>query len=208
MNSCLQCMLDVWSVQGNSVIQVNDSEVCTVSSNVHFFSFLQYNRGRRSTNRSWVIGVVSTAFTPSRGYYKVVPRRNRQNIFPILEKCLRPGSILYTDDYTVYTNVQHLLPNHVSDHRIVNHSLNFVDQVTGVHTQNIESMWAKLKLPVKMRMGISRYDLQFYLDDRMWREWKGENDIFNNFITTLSLQYTNVPVWNLWCDVSNPAFLD
>lgn len=141
-----------------------------------------------------MIGLITTEFIPSRGYYKVVPKRNRENIFPIIEKCLRPGSILHTDDYTVYTNIQQLLPNNVSQHRIVNHSLNFVDPVTGVHTQNIESMWAKLKLPVKMKMGISRDDLQSYLDDRMWREWKGEQHIFHNFITSLSLQYTNVPV--------------
>ena len=55
--------------------------------------------------------------------------------------------------------------------RVVVHADNFVDPATGVHTQEAESAWANLKAPIKARRGISRDDVQTYLDDRMWRQW-------------------------------------
>ena len=36
---------------------------------------MQFNRGRRARN-AWVFGIVSTQFTPARGYFQVVQRRN------------------------------------------------------------------------------------------------------------------------------------
>ena len=44
------------------------------------------------------------------------------------------------------------LPN-VSSHRTVNHSVEFVDSVTGVHTQNIESYWNRVKMKLKRMKG-------------------------------------------------------
>ena len=60
------------------------------------------------------------------------------------------------------------LPNHVARHRVIVHADNFVDPATGVHTQEAESAWANLKAPIKARRGISRDDVQTYLDDRMF----------------------------------------
>ena len=47
----------------------------------------------------------------------------------------------------------------------VNHSLFFVDPVTGVHTQTIESYWNRVR----------RDMLPGYLDEFMWRERVGDN---------------------------------
>ncbi|KAJ7377702.1 hypothetical protein OS493_027264 [Desmophyllum pertusum] len=60
-----------------------------------------------------------------------------------MEKCLQPNSEVYSDDWGVYRNLAQHLPNHVSQHRVVVHCNNFVDPVTGVHTQEAESAWAK-----------------------------------------------------------------
>lgn len=101
---------------------------------------------------------------------------------------------MYTDDWGAYRNLQRHLPNRVARHRVVVHSENFVDPATGIHTQEAESAWANLKMPLKARQGISHDDLQAYLDDRMWRQWRGLDDIIANFLPVLASQYTNCTV--------------
>lgn len=89
------------------------------------------------------------------------------------------------------------LPN-VSVHQVVVHAHHFVDPRTGVHTQEVESAWAQLKLGQKRRKGLRREDLQSYLDERMWRQQRGENYevIMRNFLAILPLQYpTHTPVY-------------
>ncbi|XP_044162823.1 uncharacterized protein LOC114951570 [Acropora millepora] len=148
----------------------------------------KYNRGRR-TSDAWVFGVISCDTRPSRGYYEVVENRNHATLLPILPKCLQPGSEVHTDDWGAYDNLEQHLPHLVLRHRIVVHADNFVDPATGVHTQEAESAWAALKGPIKQRRGISREDLQVYLDERMWRQWRGLNQIIANFIPVLASQY-------------------
>ena len=44
-------------------------------------------------------------------------------------------------------------------HSVVVHADNFVDPVTGVHTQEAELAWANLKAPIKQCRGILAEDL-------------------------------------------------
>ena len=79
------------------------------------------------------------------------------------------------------------------------HRHNFVDQLTGVHTQEAESAWSQLKLGQKRRKGLMTKDLQSYLDERMWQQWRAGdiNVSMRNFLAILPLQYrTDTPV--LW----------
>ena len=60
-------------------------------------------------------------------------------------------------------------------HDMVNHSRHFVDPITGVHTQGIESYWAQTKLKCKAMKGVRRNQLAGYLDEKMWR------DLYKNY---------------------------
>ena len=84
--------------------------------------------------RNWVFGIVSTNFSPARGFYKVVRNRDRATIVPIIQQVLQPGSTVHSDDWRAYHNLPVHAPN-VATHNVVNHSVNFVDPVTGAHTE-------------------------------------------------------------------------
>ena len=140
--------------------------------------------------------MVSTNYSPAKGYFQVVDRRNAATLLPIIQRCLLPGTEVHTDDWAAYRRTA-ALPN-VSVHQVVVHAHHFVDPRTGVHTQEVESAWAQLKLGQKRRKGLRREDLQSYLDERMWRQWRGENYevIMRNFLAILPHQYpTHTPVY-------------
>ena len=62
----------------------------------------------------------------------------------MLQRVLLPGAEVHTDDWGAYRNLHHHVPN-ITVHRTVTHQNSFVDPVTGVHTQEAESAWARLK---------------------------------------------------------------
>ena len=61
------------------------------------------------------------------------------------------------------------------NHQTVNHSVNFVDPVTGVHIQHAESNWSAAKEGFKKMKGNTNPNfLQEYLKEFTWRRWYGE----------------------------------
>ena len=110
----------------------------------------------------WVFGVISTEHSSCRGYFQVVRRRDRRKLSNILQRVLLPGSEVHTDDRAAYRNLHLYVPN-VTMHRIVVRQNNFVDPVTGVHTQEAKSAWARAKYHVKREKGIHQGDVQDFL---------------------------------------------
>ena len=96
---------------------------------------------------------------------------------------------MHTDDWAAYRRVA-ALPS-VSAHHVVVHRSNYVDSRTGVHTQETESSWSQLKLGQKRRKGLRRGEVRSYLEERMWRQWRGGNwnVIMRNFLAISPLQF-------------------
>ena len=115
-------------------------------------------------------------------------RRDRATLTQILQRVLLPGSEVHTDDWAAYRNL-HVHVANVTVHRTVVHRDNFVDPVTGIHTQEAESAWARLKYHIKKEKGIRDGDIQDFLDEQMWRDWRGLDAIFQNAIILVSNHY-------------------
>ncbi|ETP39149.1 hypothetical protein F442_13374 [Phytophthora nicotianae P10297] len=58
------------------------------------------------------------------------------------------------------------------EHSWVNHTLHFVDPVSGTHTNTIEGLWEMhIKCHITAMRGCSKKYLDGYIDEYMWRSW-------------------------------------
>ena len=124
-------------------------------------------------------------------------RRDMTALHPIILRCVRPGTEVRSDDCASHRQMDRKV-NNVSAQQVVVHRLNFVNPVTGVHTQEIESYWNSWKLGQKTRRGIRREDMLSYLDEQMWRQWRAgtPQQAMQNFLAVLANRYL----------VNNPFF--
>lgn len=93
-----------------------------------------------------------------------MPRRDRATLSQILQRVFLPGTEVHTDDWDAYHNLHRHVPN-VAVHRVVVHQDIFVDPLTGIHTQEAESAWARLKYHVKREKGVRGCDIQSFLEN-------------------------------------------
>ncbi|KAG0421704.1 hypothetical protein DMUE_6270, partial [Dictyocoela muelleri] len=112
----------------NIIVEVDESK----------FGKRKYNRGHR-VKGTWVIGGVER--TPERRIFlKEIARRNSENISNILNDNIAPNSIIYTDMWRGYNNI-----NINFRHLTVNHSEGFINRENNVHTNTIEGTWFAIK---------------------------------------------------------------
>ena len=102
---------------------------------------------------------------------EIVPRRDAATLLPIIQSHVQAGTTVNSDEWAAYNRISSI-PG-VATHGVVNHSLHFVDPATGVHTQNIESYWNRVKIKLKKMKGCHATHLPGYLDEFMWRERYG-----------------------------------
>ena len=149
----------------------------------------KYHRGRPAAQEVWVFGMVDTSQSPALGVMMTVPDRTAQTLLPIIQRHLRNGTIVHSDQWRAYNRVQQL-PS-VTQHATVNHSLNFVDPTNGTHTQNVESYWNRVKTKFKRMKGVHESMLGSYMDEFMWQErhGTGASTTFASLCRDISLRY-------------------
>lgn len=104
----------------------------------------KYNRGHR-VEGVWVFGAVSR----STRNIILMPVHKRTTIYleNIMFRFVKQKSIIYSDCWKSYSR----LGNFFKAHRTVNHSKEFKNSETGVHTNTIEGNWYALKRTVPLR---------------------------------------------------------
>ena len=103
------------------------------------FGKRKYNRGRLVVGHR-VFGIVER--DTGRMVMLCVPDRSAATLIPLIQHYVLPGSIVYSDEWAAYNILAHT-PQYT--HHTVNHSENFVNPTTGVHTQGIEGSWNIVK---------------------------------------------------------------
>ena len=83
--------------------------------------------------------MVDATHSPALGYMEIVDQRDAATLLPIIQRHINPSTTVWSDMWAAYNRVA-TLPG-VADHQMVNHSIHFLNPVTGVHTNTIESYW-------------------------------------------------------------------
>ncbi|KAJ4449044.1 hypothetical protein ANN_00438 [Periplaneta americana] len=143
----------------------------------------KFNRGR-IVRGEWVVGIYDT--TQKRGVIVFVVRRNRENIFPVIQNFVIPGTTIWTDEWRAYTGLNEI--GYV--HNTVNHSRNFVDPVTGVCTNSVEAYWSRLKKFLRQINVLWSKLVAEHVDEFMWRETYCRGAVaFNVFLHQVRERY-------------------
>ena len=129
----------------------------------------KWKRGRpgKESPKTPVFGMVQRKTEDELGKIaiQVVPDTTSRSLFPIVKAKVLPPSMVYTDEYTVYTTLQH----HGYEYERVPHAQKVY--VSGdVHTNTIDGFWSHVKRGVSgVYRGVSSKHLQSYLDEYVFR---------------------------------------
>ena len=133
------------------------------------FGKRKYCRGRM-VEGTWILGGIERE--TNNCFLVTCPenKRSEATLVPIIKAHVRPGTTIITDKWKAYVN----LDKHGYVHLDVNHSKNFVDPLTGAHTNTIEGTWTHAKHKALRRGGRRTLDsLTKDLTEFMWRKQQG-----------------------------------
>ena len=152
------------------IVQIDESK----------FGKRKYHRGHHVEGQ-WVFGGIEQ---DSRKCFLVaVEKRDEGTLLPIIQKWIAPGTIIVSDCWKAYCNLE----NHGYEHRTVNHSVEFVNE-DGDNTNKIEGHWrhAKCKLP---KFGVRKHLFSTYLAEFIWRYTHRNEDLFEVFLKDVKQIY-------------------
>ena len=135
-------------------------------------------------------GIVDTSVRPALGYMEMINSHNAATLLPIINQRehVNQESSIHSDQWFAHASLQY---SSGFSYASVNHSLHFIDPVTGVHTQHVEGYWSGAKGKLKRMHGTSDDLLLSYLDEYMWREQHGRTitRAFDNICGDISVKY-------------------
>lgn len=144
----------------NNPIRLGGINKCVQIDETKLNHNVKAHRGRSAVIPTWAITMVDTTTTPALGYAEVVPDRSSKTMIPIIEKIVRSGTIIQTDEWKSYNPLSNM---DCYEHRKITHKYNFVDPITKVHTQHVESFNNKIKLDIKKEKGVRKGDRPRFL---------------------------------------------
>ncbi|RCN50226.1 hypothetical protein ANCCAN_03643 [Ancylostoma caninum] len=154
---------DVTGIGGpNTAMQVDETHIVR----------RKYNVGR-IVRRDWLVGGIQDG--TKLVFVEITDDRSAANLDAIIQRHVIPGDVIRTDMWKGYSNLKNL--GYI--HETVNHSVNFVDPVTGVHTQRIENTWSHLKAKIRSRHRFKGELWDDHFHEVLWKwQFNSENLLY------------------------------
>lgn len=125
------------------------------------FGKRKHNRGH-TVEGVWILGMAERSLS-RRIILLPVENRSHETLFRLGKRHIRKESIIYTDKWRGYLGFD----QYFTEHSSVNHSVEFVNSETGVHTNTIEGNWSSVRAGTpfrgRTRPLVSRYLLRYML---------------------------------------------
>ena len=124
----------------------------------------KYHRGH-PVPEVWVVGGVE--LTQERRLFALsVPDRSEPTLTGVLCQHILPGTMIHCDGWKGYS--KEALQDAGFEKDTVNHSKNFVDPITGVHTNHVEATWRAIKATIPAR-GNTAASIDTYISEFIWK---------------------------------------
>jgi hypothetical protein len=118
----------------NIIVQID--ETCLMKN--------KYHRGRLLRSQKWIFGGIVLG-NHELFFFEYVERRNENTLLEIIRRRILPGTIIMSDMWGGYQNLENRLSEYNYRHFTVNHGEYFIDPITGANTQSIEAFWSVIK---------------------------------------------------------------
>ena len=139
---------------------------CTVEIDETLMCHRKYNMGRMLLD-IWIFGGICGE--TGEVFARVVENRKGITLWDLILENIEPGTKIISDSWKGYEIIDNQPRSHLYLHEYVNHSVNFVDPITGVHTQHVERLWRELKRINKKYEGIPRNMIAEHLAEFIFR---------------------------------------
>ena len=145
----------------------------------------KYNRGRiPQTETRWLFGIICSAH--HKVHCEFIEDKKHETVIPIITRHVDHGATIYSDGAKVYQCLQNMHYNH----NFVIHKKEYVNPVTGVHTNSIENFWGNLKMHLKSVRGSQSVMLDRHIDEYIYRyNRKNQGKIFNLILQDIAQYY-------------------
>ena len=110
-----------------------------------------------------------------------VPCRTREVLLPLIQRWIKPGSVISSDCWKPYSSISSLPECYT--HKTVNHSKEYV-AADGTCTNTIEGSWRHMKRSLPLSVRQSKYD--GYLAEFLWRRSNKGKDLFLTFVKDIA----------------------
>lgn len=150
----------------NTTVEIDESQFVRRKNNVG-----------RLVRPQWVFGGICRETKEC--FLYAVENRTAATLQAVIQDLIVPGTTIVSDMWRAYEGIDRMGYQHMT----VNHSQNFVDPVTGAHTNSVEGLWSRAKAKNRRRHGIHRHLLDSYMCEFMWRQRVRNRDAFHEILT-------------------------